>query len=368
MNNNADFDISRLVTELDTAVLRGDAEKADELTEILFRLQGGSEEDAVMPVLFPVSIEACNKNESGGHAMKSRNIKRVIGIAAAAALVMTLGITALATQFFGLRDMVIPHDKAASATAPAAQDDPGAKPEPSEAYPAAPEESYNLIPMQGYPDSSEYKASAEWELFRQSYDTDGSIINQVGNNPNEYTEKYPMYLVYSKEMADKLEEIIAKYGLKLHTSGITIAESTEDLLRLADVGNFITSGSGGVNRVYSGYAYDDGTFAYDGQAVLENGAVIEYQFRNEMKGVFSDVCLNIGDADAYQEWQYTTGSGVQVSLALSKTKALIITDRETSFVVVNVLAGTGDSGFGSSSITKEDLQRFAELFDFSQIH
>ncbi len=98
-----------------------------------------------------------------------------------------------------------------------------------------------------------------------------------------------------------------------------------------------------------------------------NGAVIEYQFRNEMKGVFSDVCLNVGDADAYREWQYTTKSGVPVSLALGETKALIIADRDNSFIVVNVLAGTGDSGFGSSSITEQDLRSFADMFDFTKI-
>lgn len=369
MNKKADFNMTRLIEELDSAVLRGDTEKADDITDILFRLQRGREEDAVMPAQFPQNIGVYSKADSGRRPMKSKRIKRFIGVAAAAALVMTLGITALATQFFGLREMVIDNEMSTSVT------DNGTVLEGMGSETTSPgngqnisEQDDELIPLQGYPNSSEYKASAEWELFRQSYDTDGSIISQVGNNPNTYTEKYPMYLVYSKEMADKLEEIIAKYGLTLHTT-LTIAENAAELFNLAGVGNFLEGNpEGGVNRLYSGYAYDDGSFAYDGQAILVNSAVVEYQLVNYVKGTFSDVCLNVGNADAYEEWQYTSASGVQVSLALSETKALIIADRENSFVVVNVLAGTGDSGFGSSSITEEDLQRFADLFDFTQIN
>ncbi len=259
MNNKTDSRITQLVKELDSAVLRGDDEKSGEITDILFRLQGGSEEDTVLPVLFAARIASRPKAGTGGRRARSKRFKRMLSIAAAAVLVMTLGVTALATRFFGLRDMVIKSDLPAitdSGTAAGAA--AGTETAPPAEGQDSPEPDYELIPLQGYPDSNEYKASAEWELFRQNYDTDGSIISQVGNNPNEYTEKYPAYLVYSKEMADKLEEIIAKYGLKLHTSTITIAESTEDLLRLAGVENFIKSGgSGGVNRVYGGYAYDE---------------------------------------------------------------------------------------------------------------
>lgn len=362
MNKMTGYNIAQLIEELDTAVMCGDIETADEIADILFRLQGGAEADAVMPVQFPASITAQNKNHKASSTIKPKGFKRIIGIAAAAALIMTLGITALATQFFGLRDMVIQNEKAGSVTGTQAET---TVPDNGQ---SSPEQSYELIPLQGYPDSSEYKASAEWELFRQSYDTDGSIIRQVGNNPNEYTERYPMYLVYSKEMAEKLEEIIAKYALTLHST-LTIAEKTEELFTLAGVGDFLEGNpDGGVNRVYSGYAYDDGSFAYDGQAVLVTGAVIEYQLVRYVKGIFSDVCLNIGDADDYREWQYTTKNGVQVSLALSETKALLITDLDHSFIVVNVLAGTGDSGFDSSSITEADLQSFADMFDFTQIN
>lgn len=367
MNKKTGFNASALIEELDSAVMRGDTEKADEISEILFKLQGGQEEDAVMPPRFPGIVSDQNKDISGEHKVKPNSIKRIVSIAAAAVLVMTLSITAIAANLFGLRDMVFDNgnkDAVPNWQVSAPVTDEAAL---HNGIPDAPDSDLDLIAMQGYPDSSEYKASAEWNVFCQNYDTDHAILNQVGNSSNEYTEKYPLYLVYSKEMADKLEEIIAKYKLSLHTA-IALPENPEAFFSTAGTGDFLESQSSqGVNRNLGGYVYNDGTFQFDGEAVLSNSAVIGYQFANYVKGTFSDTYLNIGDSDAYQEWPYETASGVQVSLALSETKALIITDLGSSFVTVNVLAGTGDSGFGSSSITRDDLQRLADMFDFTQI-
>lgn len=368
MNNKTGFNISQLIDELDSAVMSGDTEKADELADALFRLQGGIDEAAVMPAQFTESIAAQYGKESGGHKVKPQSIKRIICIAAAAALVMTLGITALATHLFGLRDFVIANNEQSPS---AVTDDAGTETETAapSSEPAAAEPSYDIIALQGYPDSSEYKASAEWRVFCQNYDTDQTILHQVGNNPNAFTERYPLYLVYSQEMADKIEEIIAKYGLTLHTS-IAVPESPEEFFSAAGTGDFLVHQSGtGIHTSFSGYVYNDGTFQFDGEAVLLNGAVLAYQFANYVKGTFSDTYLNIGDADSYKEWLYTTTGGVKVSLALSETKALIIADLGSSFVTVNVLAGTSeDSGFGSSGITADDLQAFADMFDLTQMH
>jgi hypothetical protein len=360
MENRTDFDIRALVEELDAAVDSGDVIKADELSGLLFHLRGGKEADTVMPDRFPLSIALKKPADSGGQPMKTRSIKKITVIAAAAVLVVALGVTALATHLFGLSDLVMKdEDSGAKISNPY-----GAPPAPDGAAAPSPED---LISMQGYPDSKEYKAAAEWAAFLSGYDTDRAILNQVGNNPNEWTEKYPMYLVYSKDMADKLSEIAAKYSLALHTSNI-IADSPHALLDAAAVGNFMENKDAGVNKMLGGYVYNDGTFHYDGEAVLYTGTTISYQFGNYVKGTFSDTYLNIGDAAGYDEWQYAAKSGVTVSLALSQDKALVTLDLPKSFVVINVLGGTTKSAiFSTDSITKEDLEKFADTFDFSQL-
>jgi hypothetical protein len=196
----------------------------------------------------------------------------------------------------------------------------------------------------------------EWNLFCSEYDSDGSILREIGNNSNKFTEKYPMYLVYTQKMADKLEEIVGKYRLKLHESR-TIITDGEELTKEAGTGSFYRNN----NKVLSGYVYNDGTFHFDGEAMLNDGTWIDYQFGNYVKGTFSDTYLNVGDANSYREWEYTTDSGVKVSLALGRNKALVIADLPNSYVTINVLSGT------QNGITDKMLEEFANLFDYSEI-
>ncbi|OPZ90775.1 MAG: hypothetical protein BWY74_02202 [Firmicutes bacterium ADurb.Bin419] len=351
--------ISQLKKELEEAVLCGDVEKADEISDKLFSLQGGMEADSAMPDQFIEKIRERSIQKSGGQ--KSMNVKKIISIVAIAAVTATLGITALATRWYGVRDMVFNTDD--KIAVPKNTSVPTSSSDIAVSNEDIVNEKVDLIALQGYPDSNEYKANAEWNLFCNGYDTDQSLLNQVGNGSNEFTERYPMYLVYTKEMADKLEEIIKKYKLSLHTS-ITIVANVEELKKQANVGDFV----GNSNTVLGGYVYNDGTFQFDGEAVLKDNKRINYQFGNYVKGTFSATYLNIGNSNNYSEWSYKTSSGVQVSLALGESKALVIADLERSYTVINVLSGTGEGGFPfSETISAEALQEFADSFDYSEI-
>lgn len=91
----------------------------------------------------------------------------------------------------------------------------------------------------------------------------------------------------------------------------------------------------------------------------------DYQFSRAMKGTFQGASLNVGDLEAYKEWNYTTKNGETVLLATDgSTKALIIAEREKSFVTVNVL---GDIMRGTFGIGEEEVEKLAEAFDFSVI-
>lgn len=358
MNN-----ISRLMKELDKAVLCNNSEKADEIADKLFHLQGGMEADTVMPDRFMEKIKDASKQKTGGQ--KSMSIKKIISIAAVAAVIAAFGITTLATRWFGIKDLVIKNnDNGTAVTKNISDSDSGAASDAASSIVDNGKKEPDLIALQGYPNSNEYKANAEWNLFCAGYDTDHSLLNAVGNGSNEITEKYPMYLVYTQEMADKLEEIIKKYKLTLHKS-MTVIDSLENLIKQADTGDFI----GNANTVMGGYVYNDGTFQFEGEAVLKNSSRIAYQFGSYVKGTFSATYLNIGDANRYKEWTYKTRSGVEVSLALSESKSLVIADLKKSYVIINVLSGTGENdALVSRGITDEDLQEFADSFDYSQIN
>ena len=171
-----------------------------------------------------------------------------------------------------------------------------------------------------------------------------------------------MYQVYNQEMEDKLDEIVEKYDLSFHSRREMILPDEWS----GTVGNFLLAG----NTAYTGYLYEDGTFAYDGDAVLPDYGLVDYQFRRSVKGCFNDVILNIGDVSQYQEWVYETACGQAVTLALGPTKALLLADLGDSFVTLNVLAGTETDLadiFSSGPLSAANLEALADSFDFTAL-
>lgn len=274
--------------------------------------------------------------------------KRILCVAAATVLLGAFCLTAYATDFFGLRDLLLPQHEI---KLPADTDSPNGQEQQVE--------SVDVILLVGYSDTPEAKAAAEWQAFLAGYD-DGGALEQIGNSPTGFEEMYGLYLVYTQEMADKLDEITAKYRLNLHSSMLIV--SKDELLGQAG-GDFCGENSFGV-----AYLYEDGTFGFDGAIELEDYGLLDYQFLRAVRGSFTDTLLNIGDANDYTEWRYTTRSGVPVTLALAGYKALVIVDLPDSFVTINVLAGTETPEsdiFSNGSLTAETLERFADSFDFS---
>ena len=283
--------------------------------------------------------------------------KRIITFALAAALILALGVGAYAGIYSGrVQDLVLKTET----QAPAPEENEIVLTDEDEivivggfdgevtveepVYDPLPGD-VDMISLQGFAGSPEYQAALAWAEFEESYDTDGAILDAVGNAPTPWDDKYaPAYFVYSQEMADTIDAIAAEYGLALH-SGFRDADMAALYARFGRFGK-ISDGYG--------YCYDDGSFQFDGDF---NG--VGYQLRRSMKGVLDTVFLNVTDAASYEQWEYKTACGKTVLLALGPHKALILSESEQSFTAVNVLAGT-DVGF-----SVEELEAMADAFDFS---
>lgn len=273
---------------------------------------------------------------------KKKISKNVVMLAAAVALLAALSTVAVATDLFGLRSWLMPEKL------PVQQPDSQGRMEQVDA-----------ISLSGYQDMPEGKASAEWYSFLNGYDVTGAAV-AADANPGGVDEKYALYQVYNQEMADKLEEIVEKYDLKLHTAFIDVYEHPEAMEGIWE--------ALGENRAYSAYMYEDGTFQFDGEYDLPDYGTVDYQFRRAVRGTFNEVVLNVGDISQYKEWIYRTACGQTVTLALSPYKALVLADLGDSFVTVNVLAGTEtdpEDIFSSGPISAEDLEALADSFDFT---
>lgn len=277
-----------------------------------------------------------------------RSGRKSVAVAAIVCLIVAFSATAYAMNLFGLKDLVLKKEEIKTVDNNTAIAEETTVPQ-------------EMISLQGFSDSKEYKAVAEWITFRDSYDQDGAILSKIGNGPTGLDDKYNLYSVYTQEMVDKLEEIVKKYDLKLHRN-IEFDINTQELCSKAGIGDFL----GTANTPESIYLYEDGTFHIDGYAVLDNRMKINYQFMNCIKGSFTDVILNIGSMADYQEWTYTTSEGISLSLSISPQKALVIANLDNSFVTINVLTMPpfGEPG----QIKASDLEQFAETFDFSALN
>ena len=217
------------------------------------------------------------------------------------------------------------------------------------------------ISLVGYNDSPEYKATGEWLRFEEGYDQDLKISEAYDKEVRRthkdlFGDKYPGYNIYSQEMADKLEEIMSKYGLKSHGKH---SDCDEKILKEKGINVFSSSASG------AGYIYENGTFNMDS---TYNG--IHFQLGRTMRGYFEPTYLNIGNRDNYEEWTYKTKDGTTVTIAYSNVggefkKALISVNLEKSFVSVNVLPWNDDLEL--VNLTKADIEKLADEINFSAL-
>lgn len=285
---------------------------------------------------------------------RGRSLKWLVTLAAAAALLAALSALAVAANFFGLRDALLPEKHGVYVTDEDGVVVPGER------------EFKDFVSLSGWGDTPESQALAEWESFLEGYDQDGAIIAEIGNEPTGFEERYGFYLVYTREMADRLEEILAKYDLKLHEWMEVVLPETWP----AAAGSFFKENV----TPYSGYIYENGTFRFDGDAELGAGermgyGTIEYQFSRSVKGTFDDVALNIGDLSDFEEWGYRAADGTPVTLGLgARNRSLILADLGDSFILVNVLTGReGDDTFSSGAIGREELEALADSFLYSAL-
>ena len=262
---------------------------------------------------------------------RNKPVRRLWLLAAVLALLAALSIGAVAAHLLGLQDLLLPQDQPVPSGQPSVQE--------------------RQLSLSGYINTPESQGLAEWNDFLASYDPDGAILQVVGNYVDPALAQYHCYLVYTQEMADKLEEIAAKYALSLHTWNHVVEDQGEWVSLLGD---FL-----GENTAYSGRLYEDGTFHYDGYLTTSSGTRLDYQFRRSVKGALNDVYLTVGDLSAYEEWYYKTGAGREITLDLGPDRGFLLTDLGDSFVFVTVLAGTGQR------VSKQDMKDLADSFDFS---
>lgn len=272
--------------------------------------------------------------EEAAPGRKSRtnlSYKKLIVLAASLVLLFSLSIAAYAANWFGLRDLLLPFLNQSSSI----------------------EGESSTIGLSGYQGSEEWQALAEWQEFVGQHDPDGSSYQNADGRLDSSFARYSCYLVYSQEMAEEIDRITEKYGLTLHTASYDLQEHPE---LVETLGDFL-----GDNGGYYTYMYEDGTFEVEGTIQLADTGAWDFVLLRSVKGTFHDAMLDIGDIAEYQEMQYESECGVPVTLALGKSRVLVLADLADSFITITIPCGT------EKGLEQSHLEMLADSIDFSAL-
>lgn len=203
----------------------------------------------------------------------------------------------------------------------------------------------DVLSMQGIKGSPNYLANQEWLAFTQSYTYTGG----------EYWESEPEYWAYSvqnQEMVDKLDEICAKYGLKIIGKPWHEHIGCNEFLKLLGIDSLLKPNADAALSIPAGRFFPGGSFTIYGTLKLADTENL-FTYHCVKKDVFYDV-FGYVDADSVSERNYTTTDGVNLLLLESDQSGMILADREDCFLSLSIDL-TGDAA----------LEQIAECFDFT---
>jgi len=281
--------------------------------------------------------------------------RRLWAVLIAAALVISLlTATAYAMGWFGLRQRMIesmPETAAAAETA---------VPENS---PAPTGEPKRWVSLNGYADSPEYRANAEWLRFREEYLASHTITNDnswMDDLDEETVNTCHYYGVYERAMLDELNALAEQYGLRLHTHQVSPL-SLDDFYRAAGTGAFLNEGGG------SGYIYEDGSFKLE-----TSGSQDRYLLTilKNLSGTILPLSSGMDRPENYEEWEYTNVHGDTVLMAFNEHREDIdasMADLRIFFDADGVFIMAHAGFYHGEPVTKADCEEIADRIIFHEL-
>ena len=230
-------------------------------------------------------------------------------------------------------------------------------------------QSITLISLQG----THLEAMTEWLAFVEDYDSDHMIAVEAESKgvaadiPEAYSGTYGCY---TREMADKLDEIIRKYDLKLLSRRIPFMQGEGSrALELLGIESLHLKNDWSNVSYLDGYYYPEGTFELNLFVSMEgkdwkctdNPATYRYS----RKDYFDPVYGAVSDPDAYTQWDYTRMDGTKVLLAMNREFARIYIDLADAFLSISMEACEWEEGGVRIPMTKKALEQIAELPDLT---
>ena len=229
-------------------------------------------------------------------------------------------------------------------------------------------ESVTILSVQGVKGTPGYQAAKEWREWLQTYDQDQSVFFSEEAYAEDFGDEYYAYNLYSREMKDKLDEICAKYNLKL-LGKLYVDPNETAACQALQIQGILRPGVQAETNFGGIHYYACGAFGVEGTMTLTApDTPWPYEeivsFNCYRKDSFSAINASVGAEGSYEEWTYTTSNGVDVLMVLEQRN-------ENLGHVAQIFADCGDYVFIFSAReydriwTKEALESYAEAFDFT---
>lgn len=291
-------------------------------------------------------------------APKTRSLRRPLLVAAAIAAALLL-VGCGIVYALRLQDMSI-----GKATYTQRFDDKGKAIDPVE-------KSLDIITPYGRSGDAIQQALKEWYEFQESYDPDGALLTDepdIPDIPNQYEYTYSCY---TQEMVDKVDEIAAKYNLKLLDEWIPFQRYQSDIfLEETGIQSLLLPDSGAQITGMAGMLYPPYNFSMEFNLVTENAGTLMTSYGYARKDYFPRAFPGGMDIDAYEQWDHTTPGGTKLLLALSgKGQGEIIAEQENAMIMISIDGNraTSHTNYPDASevMTKAELESIADQFDYS---
>ena len=254
--------------------------------------------------------------------------KRILVLAAAVVLILSLGVVSYATGFFGLMNLSVDGKHGPTVIADAG---------------------HSLT------------AAEEWRIYLEENEKTNVLT------PNTPIDICCDYGAFTQEAKDKLTAIVQQYGLKLFTDRSQCG-SVEELYKILHTDAFLPAGSGnGSGTVFDGSS----VYSFISDAVLSSGKTVYYDLYLVQDGYFMNPVAMLTDAKTYEETS-TSVSGVDVTLALGADRSYILAETEDYSLTVYIRSGSENtnenlSSFEFETVTMDDLKQLAESIDLAAI-
>lgn len=306
-----------------------------------------------------------------GFTPKRSPKKKFITVLVAAAVISAVGISTYAAFKGGLEGVSFgdPTDQSGTTTTERIEVPVGPEGPATDGGYAYEPPMNHLISLQGYSDTNEFKASKEWREFEDGYDQDWKICDAYDKEckktkKDPFEEKYPGYGIYSQEMADKVEELLKKYNLKLRGKFVDGHSNPEDPTDTTIREKELIDRFGDIwdDKIHgAGYCYENGTFSLDADCDK-----VSFQIRRVIKGTLDTVYLNVGDISQYKQWTYKTKCGVEVAIALQDRNGVVLANTPKGFVAINLCSNEDEDG-KPITYTKAQIEEFLDHINFNNL-